>query len=69
MWKIAVIKKYKILIILIVILLTSPYPVWYWANWYGAGLVDQTSLIEFGMEEDFIHCHKWQPELLNLDKR
>ena len=50
--------KHKKLIVLIAVLLAIPYPTWYAANYYAAGLVDQTSLIEFGMEDDFLYCHK-----------
>ena len=38
---------------------------WHGINWYAAGKVEQTSLIEFSYEEDFLYCHKWRPELLN----
>ena len=50
--------------ILTVILAALPYPLWNASNWYAAGLVDQHQLIEFGMEEDFLYCNKWRPELL-----
>ena len=56
--------KYRLLLI-IILLGTLIYPVWYAVNWYAAGLIDQTQLIEFGMDEDFIYCHSWRPELLD----
>ena len=60
-------KQYRKLIILIIILLAFPYPVWYCVNHYTAGLVDQTQLIEFGMQEDFVYCQEWRPELFDDD--
>ena len=50
-----------------IFLLSLIYPIYYSVNWYAAGLVDQHQLIEFGMEEDFLYCHKWRPEKLNID--
>lgn len=63
------VKQYKKLIILIAILLAIPYPSWYGVNYYVAGLVDQTQLIEYGMVDDFLYCNDWRPELLDLDKQ
>ena len=39
------------------------YPAWYGINWYVAGLVEQTALIEFGMEEDLIYS-SWFDQLV-----
>ena len=58
----------KKLIILIIIVLAIPYPAWYGVNYYSAGLVDQTQLIEFGMQEDFVYCQNWRPDLLDVTK-
>ena len=58
----------KRLIIIITVLLGLIYPVYYTTHWYAAGLVDQTQLIEFGMEDDFLYCQKWRPELFDQDK-
>ena len=49
------------------ILAALPFPTWYYGNWYAAGLVDQNQLIEFGMEEDFLYCNKWRPELFKQE--
>lgn len=56
------------LIVLIIIVLALPYPAWYGVNYYAAGLVDQTQLIEFGLEDDFFYCNEWRPELFDPDK-
>lgn len=63
------IKQYKKLILLIVIILSIPYPSWYAVNYYAAGLADQTSLIEYGMEDDFMYCNDWRPERLDMGKK
>ena len=52
-------------IILTLFLSLFSYFSWYWVNWYSAGLVDQIDLIEFDMEDDFIYCNDWRPELLD----
>lgn len=52
-------------LILLIILLAIPYPIWHAINYYAAGLVDQTALIEFGYEDDFMYCNDWRPELLD----
>ena len=57
------------IIALLIILAALPYPAWYGVNWYAAGLVDQTQLIEFGMQDDFIYCNDWRPELLDVEKK
>ena len=62
-------KQYIKLITLIIILLAIPYPTWYATNYYTAGLIDQTQLIEYGMEDDFIYCNDWRPRLFDQDKR
>ena len=51
--------------VLLILLAALLFPVWYAVNWYSAGLVDQSKLIEFGMEEDFFYCHQWRPERFN----
>ena len=38
-------------------------------NRYAAGLIDQSKLIEFGMEEDFMYCQKWRPEKFNINDK
>lgn len=60
-------RQYKF-ILLTIILLTTLYSSWYGVNYYAAGLADQTSLIEYGMEDDFIYCNDWRPKLLDKDK-
>ena len=59
---------YSRLTALSIILLTISYTLWYGVNWYAAGLTDQTDLIEFGMEEDFIYCNDWRPQEFDLGK-
>ena len=59
----------KRLLILIIFVLALIYPIWYASNWYAAGLVDQVDLIRFGMNEDFLYCNKWRPELLDKDAK
>jgi hypothetical protein len=59
----------KKIIFLIVVVFIIAIPGWNAANYYAAGLVNQTDLIEFGYEEDFLYCQKWRPELLDIDKR
>lgn len=59
----------KRLLVLALILVALPYPVWYYGNWYAAGLANQVELIEFNMEDDFYYCNKWRPELLNKDAK
>ena len=61
-------KKYKFTLIG-VILLSLYFCSWYCVNWFSAGLTDQLKLIEFGMQEDFIYCNDWRPELLSLDNK
>lgn len=61
-------KQYKKLIILLMILLAIPYPAYYGVNYYAAGLVDQTKLIEYRMQDAFLYCNDWRPELLNNEK-
>lgn len=57
------------LIIIISILLLLIYPIWYGANWYAAGLIDQTKLIEYNMVDDFFYCQEWRPELFNKNAK
>ena len=52
-------------VVLAIFLIGIAYPAWYGVNYYTAGLVKQEKLIEFGMEEDFLYCHAWRPELLD----
>ena len=61
------IKKHKIAFISFILLLVIAYPTWYGVNYYAAGTVDQISLIEFGMQEDFKYCKKWRPEELDIN--
>ena len=51
------------LIVLLAVLMAIPYPAWYGVNYYAAGLMDQTTLIELGYEDDFFYCQEWRPEL------
>ena len=46
-------KSHRRIKVLVLILAGLPYPVWYGVNWYAAGLVTQTALIEFNFEDDF----------------
>ena len=62
-------KSYKKIILLVIFVLAIPYPSWYGVNWYAAGMVDQTDLITFGYQEDFVYCQKWRPDLFDLDKK
>ena len=57
----------KKLILIVVLLIVLTFPAWYGVNYYAAGLVKQEQLIEFGMEEEFLYCNKWRPELLDLN--
>ena len=56
---------HKKILILIIVLLTIPYPVWYAVNYYAAGLNPENfpKYVEFGMAEDFLYCYEWRPEL------
>ena len=58
--------KYRLAII-IAILLTSIYPLYYLTHRYAAtiGAEDYVKYIEFGMYEDFKYCYKWRPDLLD----
>ena len=60
--------KFKRTVILIIILLGISCFAWYGVNYYAAGMVNQTQLIEFGFEEDFLYCNEWRPELLDVKK-
>ena len=35
---------------------------WYSVNYYAAGIVDQTRLVEYGYEDDFDYCYAWRPD-------
>lgn len=61
--------QYRKLIILVTMLGGLSYIAWFGVNRYAAGLCDQTQLIEFGMEDDFLYCNKWRPELLDMNKK
>ena len=45
------------LIVLSLLVSGSTYITWYGGNYYAAGLVDQTMLIEFDMDDDFWYCY------------
>lgn len=62
-------KIFRKLTILIFVMLISIYSIFYFVNWYVAGLVDQVKLIEYNMVEDIRYCQKWRPELLNRDAK
>lgn len=61
--------KLRKTIILLGLFITISWLTWYGGKYYTAGLIDQTALIEYGMEEDFIHCNKWRPEKFNKNKK
>ena len=57
------------LIVLSLLVSGSTYITWYGGNYYAAGLVDQTMLIEFDMDDDFWYCYNWRPDKLDINKK